>query len=91
MFVIEDERHAEPQGEFASLAQAMDELKRRAEIPWDQHRNLAPCANWSTCGRTYDVVEYDDSRLPWRELRRIPVLKVSADGVKWADELEDVG
>ena len=32
MFVIEDEAHAEPQlGEFTTFAEAVDELKRRAE------------------------------------------------------------
>lgn len=83
MFVIEDELHAEPQGEFASLDQAMAELKQWATIPWDQHPNLAPCISWRTCGRSYMVIEYDDSQLPWKELRRISVLEVSAVGIEW--------
>ena len=88
MFVIEDERHAEPQGQFASLDLAMAELKQRATMPWDQFPNLAPCTNWRSCGRTYEVVEYDDSQLPWKELKRIAVLEVSAAGAKWAGDFE---
>src|SRR5262249_28629356 len=72
VFVIEDERHAEPQGEFASLDAAVAELHRRAALPWDEEPNVAPCTGWRTCGRTYEVIEYDNSARPWKELRRIP-------------------
>ena len=41
MFIIEDERHAEQQGQFASLKEALGELKKRAAIPWDQAPNVA--------------------------------------------------
>jgi hypothetical protein len=64
MFLIEDEIHAEPQGQFASFDEAMVELTRRAEVPWDQPPNVAPCLSWKTCGREYVVIEYDDSRVP---------------------------
>ena len=84
MFVIEDERHAEPQARFASFQQAVAELKRRAKIPWDQDPNRAPCRGWQRCGRTYEVIEYDDSQVPWEELRRVTVLDVSAAGVEWS-------
>lgn len=84
MFKIEDERHAEPQpGEFTSLAGAAGELRRLAQSPWDKLPNVAPCTNWATCGRSYEVVEYDDSTRPWRELRRLPALEVDAEGVRW--------
>jgi hypothetical protein len=89
MFVIEDERHAEPQGAYPSFQDAIDELKRRAALPWDEAPNLAPCAGWATCGRSYEVVEYDTAQVPWEELRRIAVLDVSADGVKWQTEFPD--
>ena len=43
MFLIEDEAHAEPQrGEFATLAEAINELNRRAAIPWDAEPNPSP-------------------------------------------------
>jgi hypothetical protein len=66
MFRIEDERHAEPQeGDFDSFASAVAELKRRAEMRWDEAPNVAPCTNWKDCGRSYEVVEYDTSSHPW--------------------------
>jgi hypothetical protein len=84
MFMIEDEQHAEPQdGEFDSVADAVAELKRRAMHAWDQPPNVAPCASWRTCGRTYDIVEYDTSGRPWREIRRTPFLEISSAGVRW--------
>lgn len=84
MFVIEDEQHAEPQaGEFRSIADAVSELKRRAMLPWDQPPNVAPCTSWRTCRRTYEVIEYDTSARPWKELRRIPYQEISSTGVQW--------
>ena len=83
MFIIEDEAHAEPQGEFATFDEAMAELKRRAAIRWDREPNLAPCTNWKTCGRRYEIIEYDASRPPWHEIRRVSALEVSAKGTNW--------
>jgi hypothetical protein len=83
-FIIEDELHAESQGEFSDMTQAIAELKRRAELPWDQDPNLAPCTNWQACGRIYEVVEYDDSQNPWKELSRARALEVGPSGPKWA-------
>ncbi len=82
-FVIEDELHAEHHGEFAELADVMLELRRRAEIPWDQEPNQAPCQSWATCGRTYEVIEFDDTHTPWNELRRAKALEISKEGVIW--------
>jgi hypothetical protein len=83
MFAIEDEIHADFQGQFADLAMAMAELERRAGISWDQPPNQAPCTSWRTCGRAYDIIEYDDTAAPWREIRRIRVLEISSKGTKW--------
>lgn len=55
-FVIEDEFHAEWQGEFASEQEALVELQRRAQIPWDHEPNQAPCTSWRTCGRTITLL-----------------------------------
>jgi hypothetical protein len=90
MFVIEDERHAEIQGQFDGFQQAIAELMRRATIPWNEAPNRAPCTDWETCGRTYEVIEYDDSHLPWKELRRVIVLDISSSGVKWSSDFETV-
>jgi hypothetical protein len=81
MFEIYDELHAEQQAEFETLEAAKNELRRRAGIPWDQEPNVAPCLSWKTCGRKYEIIEYDDAS---REIRRIAALEVSSNGVKWA-------
>lgn len=86
MVVIEDEYHRELQGRFATLSDAMGELAKRATIPWDEEPNRAPCQRWRTCGRNYELIEYDDSQVPWKELRRIAVLKVTAAEVRWLVE-----
>lgn len=87
MFKIEDERHAEPQeGEYGSFADAVAELQRRAGMPWDEEPNVAPCGQWHTCGRTYEIVEYDTSSTPWRELSRLPYLEVAAGGTRWLSD-----
>ena len=84
MFLIEDQAHAEVQeGEYPTLMAAVLELERRATIPWDQPPNLPPCTGWRTCSRDYEVIEYDSSATPWRELRRMPFLHVSAEGTRW--------
>ena len=67
-FAIENEMHAELQGTFATLSEAVAELERRASIPWNEAPNLSPCTNWANCRRTYELVEYDDSKSPWKEL-----------------------
>ena len=82
-FIIEDERHADQQGEYRDFDHALSELKRRAGIPWDLPPNKAPCGGWEACGRVYEIVEYDDSETPWKELRRTQVLTVSASAVTW--------
>ena len=84
LFVIEDELHSEQHGEFPSFIQAIDELRRRAAIPWNQEPNRAPCTSWKTCGRRYEVIEYDNAE----EVRRVSVLEVFASGVKWSDGFE---
>ena len=87
MFVIYDEAHAEPQaGRFETRQQAIAELKRRAAILWNGKPNRAPCTNWLNCGRRYELVEYDDTTSPRKELSRILILKISAAGVQWLSE-----
>ena len=88
MFVIEDQRHCERSGKYASFEEAVAEIERRATIPWDQPPNDAPCMSWRTCGRLYVIIEYDDSQLPWSQLRRIPVMEISASGIKWESGFE---
>lgn len=83
-FIIEDDLHAELQGEFATLEEVLRELRRRAEIPWDQEPNVAPCQGWATCGRIYVIYEVEvDPDGGWRELRHGKALEISKDGVVW--------
>jgi hypothetical protein len=84
MWVIEDELHAELIGEFPSQEDALVELRRLAEVPWDQSPNQAPCTSWQTCGRNYELVEYDVSSAgTWSEHQRIPALNVRQEAVSW--------
>jgi hypothetical protein len=84
VFLIEDELHAEPHGEFPTFRQAIDELRRRGAIPWNEEPNRAPCTSWETCSRRYEIIEYNGAR----EIRRVTVLEVSAAGVKWSDDFD---
>jgi hypothetical protein len=86
LFVIEDEKHAEPQGEYANLSAAIAELQRRSEIDWQEEPNRAPCMSWETCGRDYVIHEYDNATLPWKLIRSIPAFQISAKGVVWTDD-----
>jgi len=84
MFIIEDERHAELlPGEYPNRDEAIQKLRQLAEIPWNQKPNCAPCASWKTCGRAYELIEYDNSEMPWQEISREPILEIDADSVRW--------
>ena len=90
IYVIEDERHDEPVGEYSALAEVIEELKRLKAVPWDASPNRAPCQNWHNCGRMYEIIEYDASERPRREIRRIPALEVSRTVVQWLEQLPGV-
>lgn len=86
VFVIEDEFHAEWQGQFQRADEAFAEVRARASVAWDETPNRCPCANWKTCGRDYVVIEFDDRVSPWKEISRRPVLSVNASGITWHDK-----
>lgn len=90
MFTIEDCLHCESDMNFETFEEAIAELTRRAAVPWDQPPNVAPCASWKTCGRDYQVLEYDVSHTPWKLVRSVPVLSISAKGVEWTDGFKAV-
>lgn len=87
VFTIDDELHCEYQGEFLTFDTALLELKRLAEVPWDQVPNRAPCRSWKTCGRLYKIMEFDRSKKPWSLLSQKNVVEISSKGVKWFIEL----
>ena len=82
-FVVEDEMHAEICGEYSSFEDAVTEVRRRADIPWNESPNRCPCTARKTCGRNYEVVEYDATKEPWIRLTSTPMLRLSADEVTW--------
>ena len=87
-FSIEDEVHAEWQGDFESFEEALEELKVRAQLPWDQLPNKCPCMGWETCERIYTITEYivgDETYTPQREEE---VLSVSYKGAVWLKGFE---
>jgi hypothetical protein len=83
LFVVVDELHDEFLGEFRTREEAIAELQRRADIPWDQPPNLAPCTNWENCGRRYELIEYDNSMPPQTEISRRQMLEINKKGVRW--------
>jgi hypothetical protein len=86
LFVIEDEAHSEQCSKHATLQEAVARLEKLAALPWNEQPNVAPCTSWRTCGRRYELVEYETSNHPWKELRRTPALEVNASGVVWDAE-----
>ena len=72
MFIIEDELHTEPVGEFGSKIDALNELHRLAKLPWHKAPNVCPCASWKTCARSYHLIEYDTSWTPLEADKQCP-------------------
>ncbi len=88
MIIIEDLVHAEQQGQYSTLSEAFSELRHLAEMPWDREPNRCPCTSWQTCNREYEIIEYDTSFNPWKEMRRFGTLKVSRKGVVWSGDFK---
>ena len=84
MFTIEDEDHAESHGEYPTFDSALGELRRLARTSWDKPPNRAPCRGWQTCGRHWELLEWDRSQQPGRVLRRLVILDVSASDTRWS-------
>src|SRR5690349_22207052 len=89
MIAILDAIHSERQGEFERLEDAFAELQRRASIPWNERPNTAPCSSWRTCGREYEIIEYDTSEIPWKPMRHARALKISSAGAEWTNDFQE--
>ncbi|MBK0404803.1 hypothetical protein I5M27_17560 [Adhaeribacter sp. BT258] len=85
LFEIEDEFHAESQGQFDNYAAALAELQRRTKIPWNEKPNKCPCTNWKNCHRDFQIIHYDTKEIPWKELNRTDVYRISAKGIEWKE------
>ena len=82
-FVIEDAIHLDWHESFASLDAALERVRRLARTPWSKPPNRAPCIGWETCGREWEILDYDVSETPWQLRARIPALAISRDGATW--------
>jgi hypothetical protein len=84
MWLIEDQLHGELQeGEFLTRHDAIAELTRRAELPYSEEPNRAPCVSWRTCERHYVLIERAEPCPPWTTLSRERALDKSAEGLRW--------
>ena len=91
IFVVEDQSHAEAIGKFSTLQGAWDELLRLSAVPWDAAPNMAPCQSWKTCGRDYEIIEYDITGETWTLVQRYAGLEVGAEGVAWGMDALNYG
>ena len=89
LFVIEDQAHAEQCSEHATLDEAVAKLGQLARISWNEKPNVVPCTSWRTCGRRYEIVQYETSSHPWKELGRTPALEINGKGVFWQKDFEN--
>ena len=89
MFYIEDEWHCELEPKaYASLKDAVDELKNKALLDWDKPPIVAPCSSWRTYGRQYAIIEYDDTVTPYVQKQRLYALEIDAKGQRWLTDFE---
>lgn len=88
IFVLEDDLHAEWAGEYETFELAFAEIRSRAQIPWNEKPNRAPCSSSNTCGRQYCIVAYDETTRPWTYIKSTPIVEIRAKGVRWEPEFE---
>jgi hypothetical protein len=88
IFTIEDELHAEIHGEYETFDLALNEIRKRSIIPWNQAPNVAPCVSWRTCGRHYEIREWNNTTNPWTLIESTPIVKIDAAGIRWEPDFE---
>lgn len=87
MFTLEDTIHCTLE-KYDTFELALEAVQRRAQIPWHEEPNQAPCTSWRTCGRSYIIGEFDETTNPWTTLKITPILEIDAKGVRWEPEFE---
>lgn len=85
-FEIVDVIHCESFGLYPTLADAWAQLGLLAACAWDAEPNVAPCGDWETCGREYEIVAYDTTTRPRQVGRRYRGLSVNREGVTWGPD-----
>ncbi|HEX8463896.1 MAG TPA: hypothetical protein VF627_04695 [Abditibacterium sp.] len=86
MFVINDESHAEWMGEHDTFESALAQIQDWTALVWSQAPNVAPCQSWRTCGRSYEIQQWDNTVKPWTLIESTPIVEIDARGVRWEPE-----
>lgn len=81
-FSLFDEIHCEHVDSYPNFADALAEVARRCELPWDASPNRAPCRSWKTCGRKYQIREYA-SKTSSTLLGSCDICDVNSTGIAW--------
>ena len=81
-FVVDDQRHCQHIGRFKSYGDAKLAIVGFVSNRWDEEPNRAPCRNWETCGRDYQIIEVDTDD---KFLKATLICKISCDGAIWFD------
>ena len=84
-YFIYDDVHCDMHGRFVTFEEALTELKTRANIPWNEEPNRAPCTSWRTCSRDYSIakMDYDYHTKMWKQVERTSIVDISSSGVVW--------
>ncbi len=81
-FSLFDEIHCELVDSYPTFADALAEVARRCELPWNASPNRAPCRSWKTCGRKYQIREYT-SKTSSTLLGSCDICDVNSTGIEW--------
>lgn len=92
-YLIEDDLHADSLGEtYSTLEDALAEVHRIINLPFEQEPHTPPCTSWRQCQREIVIREVRTlpARPKWGRPRTsfvlIPILTTSVNGVVWAEE-----
>jgi len=80
-YIIEDQIHCEWIWKYNSISDATSELQRLLKLPWNKDKNLAPCMSYKTCGREYELIEYNIKWDIWDEVSRYPIFDIKSSGI----------
>lgn len=78
-YVISEKYHCWIHWEFDTFEDALCELHRKIDLPWDNEENRCPCTSWKTCSMYYEVCKYNWSHL----LSSEDIVEISSKWVDW--------
>lgn len=82
-YLIEDNVHAIIEWEYNTYNEALNELKRRSNLSWDNEINVAPCISWKTCSKLYVIKKYDTKNTPYKLISEEEILEISSKWIEW--------